>query len=115
METKPMLRVGPHRIIAIRYVMKNSREEVLVNTMAEEPVTFLFGTGEILPGLEAPLKGLKIGEEKRFSLSADSPGLDQTLHFDVVIDDVRWAAEPGREAEKLPDETGGACGPDCSC
>jgi len=100
----------------MRYVMKNSREEELANTMAEEPVTFMFGTGEILPGLEAPLKGLKIGEEKSFALSPDTtPELDQTLYFNVVIDDVRWATETRRATDASPDQTDGACGPDCDC
>ena len=87
----------------MRYTMKNSAGEILVNTLEEEPVEFLFGSGEILPGLEHSLTGLKIGEQKSFSVSPETvPGFGQTIHFDVVIDDIRWA-------------TVDECGPDCDC
>jgi len=111
-----MIRVGPERIIAMRYVMKNATDEVLVNTLEQEPVSFMFGSGEILPGLEGPLKGLKIGEEKSFSLSPDStPGLDQTFYFRVIIDDVRWANEGSASEEHSGKKNDNDCGPDCAC
>src|SRR5688500_15253035 len=114
-----LIRVGPYRVVAMRYVMKNETQEVVVNTMEDEPVTFMFGSGEILPGLEQPLTGLKIGERKSFSLSPeDSPGLDQIFYFDVIIDDIRW--EPEGESKNLnrslkQDVDLDTCGPDCDC
>ncbi|MEX1241886.1 MAG: FKBP-type peptidyl-prolyl cis-trans isomerase [Cyclobacteriaceae bacterium] len=114
-----MIRVGPQRVVAMRYIMKNSTEEVLVNTLEQEPVTFTFGSGKILPALEQPLTGLKIGEQKSFRLTPESsPGLDQTYYFDVIIDDIRW--DNGDEPE--PEDVGISlqnsaddCGPDCNC
>lgn len=115
---KPVIRVGAGRIIAMRYIMKNSEGAVLANTLEEPPVEFRYGTGEILPGLEGPLTGLKIGEHKTFSLSPESvPGLNQTFYFDVVIDDVRWAAESEQKKLKPGNERLGEkdCGPGCDC
>ena len=112
-----LIRVGPHRIVTMRYLMKNSTEEVLVNIMEDEPVTFRFGSGEILPGLEQPLTGLKIGERKSFSLSPEmSPGLDQTFYFDVIIDDIRWISEGETKdvGTSLPSNID-PCGPNCDC
>ncbi|MEX2234638.1 MAG: FKBP-type peptidyl-prolyl cis-trans isomerase [Cyclobacteriaceae bacterium] len=65
------IQIGSHRIVAMRYTMKNSAGEILANTLEEEPVRFLYGSGEILPGLEHPLTGLRIGEQKSFSLSPE--------------------------------------------
>jgi FKBP-type peptidyl-prolyl cis-trans isomerase (trigger factor) len=102
----------------MRYIMKNSEGSVLANTLQEQPVEFRYGSGEILPGLEGPLTGLKIGEQKTFSLSPESvPGLNQTFYFDVIIDDVRWPSET--EAQEVKDNLlkpeQKDCGPGCDC
>lgn len=105
-----MIRVGPRRLIAMRYVMRNAKTEVMVNTLEHETVSFVFGSGEILPALEAPLAGLKIGDRKSFSLSpGTSPGIDQSLHFDVIIDDIRWITDD------VPKKENEDCGPGCIC
>lgn len=112
---KTKIRVGSGRIVAMRYIMKNSEGAVLADTRKEPPVEFRYGSGEILPGLEGPLTGLKIGEQKTFSLSPESvPGLNQTFYFDVIIDDVRWPARAEEKDSNIANakET---CGPECDC
>ncbi|MGC1244409.1 MAG: FKBP-type peptidyl-prolyl cis-trans isomerase [Chryseosolibacter sp.] len=112
MDTNTMIRVGPRRLVTMRYTMKNATANVLANTLDDQPVTFVFGSGEILPGLEAPLAGLKIGEHKSFCLSPEtSPGLDQIFYFDVVIDDIRWITDENTDTSKKEAD----CGPDCAC
>ncbi|HEX8040645.1 MAG TPA: FKBP-type peptidyl-prolyl cis-trans isomerase [Chryseosolibacter sp.] len=103
----PIIRVGANRVVALRYRMKNSAGETLVNTMESEPVKFVYGSGEILPALESALKGMKIGEQKNFTLPA-AHGLDQPFSFDVVIDDICWI-------ESEPATKGNDCGPGCAC
>ena len=105
-----MIRVGPRRLVAMRYIMKNAKAEVMVNTVEQESVRFIYGSGEILPALEAPLTGLRIGDRKSFALSSEtSPGLDQTFHFDVIIDDISWVTED------VPEKGDEHCGPGCQC
>ena len=107
------LRVGSKRIISIRYRMSNAAGEMLVDTFEGEPTNFLYGSGEILPGLEGPLTGMRIGEQKAFTLSGESaPELDQTYHFDVIVDNVRWAPDEELKPVKNPAMD---CGPDCDC
>lgn len=102
-----VISVGSERIVSLRYTMKNAVGEVLADAAEQEPVKFLFGSGEILPGLESPLEGLRIGEKKSFSLSPETvPDLNETFHFDVIIDDIRPANDPESDA---------ACGPGCDC
>jgi FKBP-type peptidyl-prolyl cis-trans isomerase (trigger factor) len=106
------IRVGSGRIVSIRYCMKNAAGELVVNNLQAEPVSFLFGSGDIFPGLEGPLKGLHIGERKSFSISPDTlPELQQTLFFDVIIDDIQWS----QTAELQTEMPKGTCGPDCDC
>ena len=107
------LRVGSQRIVTIRYRMKNSDGEVLVDTFQGEPVRFRYGSGEILAGLEGPLTGLKPGDQTHFSLRSETtPQLDQNYHFEVIVDDVSWATDPviPRDAKDGVD-----CEPGCKC
>ena len=107
------LRVGSQRIVSIRYRMKNSDGQVLIDTFEGEPVKFRYGSGEILAGLEGPLTGLKAGEETRFSLRSETtPQLDQNYHFEVIVDNVPWATD---SAVTTDANDGVACGSDCDC
>lgn len=112
-----LIRVGPHRIVTLHYVMRNAAQEVLVDTREQGPARFLFGSGEILPHLESQLAGLKIGEQRTFRLSPETtPGLDHVFHFDVTVDDIRWAVEPETPHTKgLIAGEDDVCGPACSC
>jgi FKBP-type peptidyl-prolyl cis-trans isomerase (trigger factor) len=90
----------------MRYTMKNSHGQVLAN----ERASFLYGSGEIIPGLEAPLTGLMTGEQRSFSLSPDdSAQLEETFHFDVTIDDVCWPSA------SIDTSEANNCPPDCAC
>jgi FKBP-type peptidyl-prolyl cis-trans isomerase (trigger factor) len=103
------IRVGAGRIISMRYAMKNSDGDVLT----ENTVSFLYGSGEIMPELETPLIGLKPGEQTSFTLSPqDTAQLNETFHFDVIIDDVRWKSNIQEEATA---EHKSECGPGCGC
>ncbi len=109
--------VADHRVVSIRYIMRNSKGEELENNMHDDPILYLHGTGNILPELESGLIGLQPGDRKSFSISSDDvPGLQDEFHFEVVVDEVRKATEEelqkGRVIESFPDE---ACGPDCEC
>jgi hypothetical protein len=100
----------------MRYVMKNSEGVILANTLGEPAVEFRYGSGEILPGLEGPLTGLKIGEQKTFTLSPETvPGLNQTFRFEVIIDDVRWPAEMEQKTAMDDTDRDSECGPGCEC
>lgn len=107
------LRVGSQRIVSIRYRMKNSEGQILIDTFQGEPVRFRYGSGEILAGLEGPLTGLKAGEHAHFSLRSETtPQLDQNYHLDVIVDDVSWATD---SAVPTDAKEGVACEPGCNC
>jgi FKBP-type peptidyl-prolyl cis-trans isomerase 2 len=106
---KKMIRVGLNRMVALRYTMRNSSGEIIANTMHKEAIRFIYGSGEIVSGLEEALNGLRVGEHRSFKVSEDTaPGLNGTFQFDVIIDDITWADEPKSRAAAN-------CGPDCLC
>lgn len=104
-----------NRRVTFRYRMRNSSGRILANTIESEGASFVFGSGEIDPGLEDAFAGMKIGEQKSFSVSGDAvAGLQDTFHFDIVIDDIGWTEDLRQAGTRVPSAPA-FCGPGCSC
>ena len=103
-------------IITLRYGMKNGRGEVLTTIHDSIPFTFLYGSGALLPALEAAIKGMRTGESKVVWLSKEQgfPGLDDDFSFDIIIDAVRVATDE-ELVLKRPLKKIEHCGDDCDC
>jgi FKBP-type peptidyl-prolyl cis-trans isomerase SlyD len=110
-----MMEVKKNRVITIRYIMQNSRGEVLQNTIDGPSASYLHGSGGIIKSLQSPLEGLLAGERKQVFLFGENEGLEDDFIFDVLIEKVRDA---------LPQEiilgyplSGKAmeCAPGCTC
>jgi FKBP-type peptidyl-prolyl cis-trans isomerase 2 len=110
--------IGMNTIVAIRYIMRNGRGEVLENILEGSPAAYLHGSGTIRPELEVQLTGLATGERKQVIVSGAEgfEGMDDRFSFDVVIDSVRAATEKevfmGRPEEEVQMED---CSPGCIC
>jgi FKBP-type peptidyl-prolyl cis-trans isomerase SlyD len=109
-----LMEITNKRIVALRYIMKNSRGEELENIMQSQPLEYLHGAGKILPQLELRLEGMKAGEKKSFSFS-DESNSDQEFYFDVIIDEVRIATEKELQIGKPIEKNSNECGPGCCC
>ena len=110
------MKIGAKTIVALRYVMKNGQGEELANIMASEPVKYLHGSGAIIPGLEDTLTGLRIGDCRSVSLTPEtSPELQGTFHFNIIIDDVRWATEEELKMGSPEPKSKHCGGNDCCC
>jgi FKBP-type peptidyl-prolyl cis-trans isomerase SlyD len=105
------MEIEKHTVVSLRYVMKNAEAEVMEDTMDAAPVQFVHGSGNILPGLESSLKGLKPGETKTLSISDER--LSGIFYFAVVIDHVRAASS--REIDTGKPALDSECGPGCCC
>jgi len=88
-----MTEVAKNRIVSIRYIMKNSKEEVLENTMNGIPVSYLHGSSGIQQLLQEQLEGLKRGDKKIVYLPASSGLTSEDFVFEVIIDEVSIASE----------------------
>lgn len=87
------MRVEKNKIVSIRYVMMNSRGDVLENTMSHDPVSYLHGSTGIEQLLQSQLEGLIRGDKKNVYLPAESGLVSEDFIFDVIVDDVRPASE----------------------
>lgn len=86
-----MMHIDENTIVTIRYIMKNSENDVLENNMAGRPVVFLFGTNNISPILQSQLCGLSQGDKKTICLQKEQSAADDDYTFEVLIDEVRSA------------------------
>ena len=92
MENKyELIPVAKDYVVALRYIMKDSRGEILENTMNRDPVNYLHGSPGILPLLQAQIEGLNAGDKKTVYLTTESGLTNEDFIFEVIIDDVRVA------------------------
>ena len=57
-------RIGPDREITLHFALKLDSGEVVDSTFDKKPATFRFGDGNLLPGFEAAIQGLKAGDKR---------------------------------------------------
>jgi FKBP-type peptidyl-prolyl cis-trans isomerase SlyD len=67
------MEVAINKIVSVTYKLRlNGRDNEVIETVTEKnPLTFLFGSGFLLPGFESNLEGLKAGDSFDFSLSSE--------------------------------------------
>ncbi|TKK72011.1 hypothetical protein FC093_03090 [Ilyomonas limi] len=86
-----MMCIAKDTVVAMRYIMRNSKGAVLEDTMNAAPVSYLHGSGDIQSLLQAQLEGLKAGDKKIVYLQKESGLIDDDFSFEVIIDNVRAA------------------------
>lgn len=60
------------RIITFHYTLQNNQGQQLDSSRGSEPLSFLEGVGQIVPGLETVLTTMKVGDKKRVFVPAKS-------------------------------------------
>lgn len=64
------------RVISFHYTLTNPSGEKLDSSEGSEPLMFMEGVGQIIPGLETQLAKLKVGDKKKINVkAADAYGL----------------------------------------
>ena len=73
-------------VISFHYTLTDPTGTTLDSSVNGEPLTFVTGTGHIIPGLEAQLLKLKVGDKQRLAVSAKVAygEIDQKRIFDVA-------------------------------
>jgi len=83
------------RVFAIQYTLKGPTGEILDASEKDQPLTFLEGSGQIIPALETAISGLLEGEKKNVKLKPEEAyGLpEEKMKMDV----------PTQELAHIPD------------
>ena len=59
------------RVISFHYKLTDPSGKTLDSSEGEQPMSFLEGVGQIIPGLEAVLQKLKVGDKEHLKIPAD--------------------------------------------
>lgn len=62
--------VGDKKVVKIHYKGTLSNGSVFDSSEGKDPLEFLFGGGQVIPGLETGVKGMKVGEKKQVAIKA---------------------------------------------
>jgi FKBP-type peptidyl-prolyl cis-trans isomerase SlyD len=57
------MNVAPNTVVLIHYTLKNDAGEVLDSSDGSEPLAYIHGSGNIIPGLEKALEGKQAGDK----------------------------------------------------
>jgi FKBP-type peptidyl-prolyl cis-trans isomerase SlyD len=58
-------------LVSIEYTLTDDSGKVLDTNVGKEPLTYIQGGGQIVPGLEKELTGLKVGDEKKVTVKPE--------------------------------------------
>jgi FKBP-type peptidyl-prolyl cis-trans isomerase SlyD len=58
-------------IVSIEYTLTDETGNVIDSSAGKEPLTYIQGAGQIVPGLEKELVGLKVGAQKKVSIKPE--------------------------------------------
>ena len=82
------LSVGKDKAVAIRYILKDDRGNLLDSNTDGEPLSYIHGSGMLLSGVESALEGKAEGDETHVSLTAENGyGVrDESLKITVPLE-----------------------------
>lgn len=107
--------ISKDMVVAIRYVMSDSKGNILEDTTSSVPTRYLHGSGAILTTLQDQLEGLQQGDHKKVLLAESSGLCNDDYFFDVIIDSIRPALEKEIILGYPLEESLADCGDDCEC
>lgn len=79
------MQIANNVVALIEYTLTNDQGEVLDSSVGGEPLGYLHGAGNIIPGLEDALEGKKVGDSFKVSIApADGYGEQNEALLQVV-------------------------------
>ncbi|MDP2600401.1 MAG: peptidylprolyl isomerase [Deltaproteobacteria bacterium] len=74
------------RVISFHYTLKNEKGEVLDSSAGQEPLSYMEGGQQIVPGLEKEVGQLKTGEKKNIKVAAGDGYGQRDERFVIVVE-----------------------------
>lgn len=63
------MQVAKHKVVAIDYTLSDDDGETIDSSQRDEPLLYLHGEGNIIPGLERVLEGKSVGDQIKVSIA----------------------------------------------
>lgn len=74
--------IANDKVVSLSYTLKVN-DEIVDNAVAEHPLVFMYGRGQLLPLFEDKIKGLKVGDSFQFSVPCEE-GYGQVNQMAIV-------------------------------
>jgi FKBP-type peptidyl-prolyl cis-trans isomerase SlyD len=89
------LAIAPDTVVSLSYVLFDERGEAVDRVGQAEPLTYVHGYAQLVPGLERQIEGLKPGDRGTFTVDAEEAfgGRDEEAIFEVDKTDFPDAGE----------------------
>lgn len=65
------MQISKHKAVALEYTLTDDAGEILDSSKGEDPLSYLHGTGNLIPGLENALEGKKAGDDLKVTVAPD--------------------------------------------
>ena len=101
------MQIAKHKVVTIDYTLTDDRGMVLDTSKGAEPLMYIQGIGNLIPGLEKALEGKNPGDQFKVSIPPEEAyGLRDDENMEVVSRSVFQGAdelEVGRQVEAQHD------------
>ena len=92
------MKVGKDKVVLMHYTLKNDAGDVIDSSDGADPLPFLQGHGNIIPGLETALEGSKVGDKLDVSIE---PEEGYGLRMQDAIQEIPSSALQGVDEVKV--------------
>ncbi len=65
------MQIGQDKVVKLHYVLRNDAGEIIDKSEADEPLAYIHGAGNIIPGLEEALIGKSVGDKLTVAVPAE--------------------------------------------
>ncbi len=102
------MQAAANRVVTIDYTLKDDDDQVIDTSQGREPLAFIHGVGQIIPGLEKALEGKQAGEAVAVSIPPeDAYGeRDDSMVLNIPREQFEGAEqiEPGMQFQAETDQ-----------
>lgn len=91
------MQIAKHKVVSINYTLKDESDTVIDSSEGGEPLAYIHGIGNIIPGLENALNGKSVGDKLSVTIAPDEAYGERD--DDMVQTVPRNRFEPGVDIE----------------
>ncbi|NOT77206.1 MAG: peptidylprolyl isomerase [Cyclobacteriaceae bacterium] len=91
------MKISKHKVAAIHYTLTDNKGKVLDSSEGREPLYYLHGEGNLIPGMEEGLEGQEKGKKLKLKIS---PEKGYGVRDDKMMQKVPRSAFQGEKVEK---------------
>ncbi|MFP4560831.1 MAG: peptidylprolyl isomerase [Thiohalorhabdus sp.] len=102
------MQAAKNRVVSIDYTLKDADDQVIDTSEGREPLAYIHGTGQIIPGLESALEGKGPGEDVSVTITPEEGygERDDSMVMQIPREQFEGAdqIEPGMQFQAETDE-----------